>query len=122
MGSIYDQTGEKEKARQNYEQALKVDPNNFDANFNLGVLHFNKAADLNNKYNKMDAATQKKTGAKVMADSKASFNKAVPYFEAAHKANPKDVGTMETLAKVYINVGRTKDADAMNKQVDALKK
>ncbi len=122
LGSLYDQTGEKDKARQNYEAALKVDPANFDANFNLGVFHYNKGADTNNKFSKLSAANQPKLGPKLQAESKQSFNTAIPYFEAAHKANPQDVGTMETLARVYIQTGRTKDAEAMNKKVDALKK
>ncbi|RDC62936.1 tetratricopeptide repeat protein [Adhaeribacter pallidiroseus] len=122
LGSLYDQTGEKDKARQNYEAALKVDPANFDANFNLGVYHYNKGADTNNKFSKLSAANQPKLGPKLQAESKQSFNTAIPYFEAAHKANPQDVGTMETLARVYIQTGRTKDAEAMNKKVDALKK
>lgn len=122
LGSLYDQTGEKEKARENYEKVLKIEPNNFDANFNLGVFHFNKGAEINNKYNKLSAANQQKTGPKLLADSKQSFNAAIPYFEAAHKANSQDVATMETLAKVYIQTGRTKDAEAMNKKMDTVKK
>ena len=122
LGSLYDQTGEKEKARESYEKVLTIDPANFDANFNLGVFHFNKGAESNNKYNKLSAANQQKNGAKLIAEGKQSFNKAIPYFEAAHKANPQDVSTMETLAKVYIQSGRTKDAEAMNKKMDAVKK
>ncbi|QNF34964.1 tetratricopeptide repeat protein [Adhaeribacter swui] len=122
LGSLYDQTGEKDKARQNYEAALKIDPANFDANFNLGVYHYNKGADINNKLSKLSAANQQKSGAKMAADSKQSFNAAIPYFEAAHKSNPQDVSTMETLARVYIQMGKTKEAEAMNKKVDALKK
>ena len=122
LGSLYDQTGEKDKARQNYEAALKADPANFDANFNLGVFHYNKGADTNNKFSKLTGANQQKMGPKLQAESKQSFNTAIPYFEAAHKANPQDVGTMETLARVYIQTGRTKEAEVMNKKVDALKK
>ncbi len=122
LGSLYDQTGDKDKARSNYEAALKADPANFDANFNLGVYHYNKGADTNNKFSKLTPANQQKTGPKLQAESKQSFNAAIPYFEAAHKANPQDVGTMETLARVYIQTGRTKEAEAMNKKVDALKK
>ncbi len=122
LGSIYDQTGDKEKARQSYESALKIDPANFDANFNMGVYYYNKGADINNKLSKLSAANQQKSGAKMAAESKQSFNSAIPYFEAAHKANPTDASTMETLAKVYIQTGRTKDAEAMNKKMDAAKK
>jgi tetratricopeptide (TPR) repeat protein len=122
LGSLYDQTGEKDKARQNYEKVLSIDPNNFDANFNLGVYYFNKGAEANNKYNKLSSANQQKVGSKLIAEGKQGFNKAIPYFEAANKANPADVATMETLAKVYIQTGRTKDAEALNKKMDAVKK
>jgi len=122
LGSVYDQSGKKDLAQSTYEKALKADPNNFDANFNLGVLHFNKGADLSRKYNNMSYANQKKEGTKMTSDIKKHFTASLPYFEAANKINPKDVSTMETLAKVYINTGRTKDAEAMNAKVDALKK
>lgn len=122
LGSMYDQTGKKDLAQATYEKALKADPNNFDANFNLGVLHFNKGADLSRKYNKLDYASQKKVGVKMNADINNYFKASLPYFEASHKINPKDVNTMETLAKIYINLGRTKDAEAMNKKADAVKK
>ncbi len=122
LGSLHDQAGKRDLARQSYERALKVEANNFDANFNLGVIHYNSAAELSRKFNAMSSAAQKSSGAKMTADIKKHFNNALPYFEAAHRANPQDASTIETLAKVYIQVGRTKDAEAMNKKADALNK
>jgi len=122
LGEIYNQQKKYDLAEQNFKKALAINSNDYNANFNLGVIHFNRGAELSKKYNKMDAASQRKVAATTEPQIKKHFNTALPYFETALKANPTDTGTMDTLAKVYLALGRTKDAEAMNKKADATKK
>jgi tetratricopeptide (TPR) repeat protein len=122
LGQVYDQTKKPDLAQANYEKALKLEPNNANANFNLGVLHYNKGYEINKKLQAMNAANQAKNAPKLQPQMKKHFNSALPYFEAAMRANPNDPTIMDTIAKVYLALGRDKDAEAMNKKADAVRK
>jgi tetratricopeptide (TPR) repeat protein len=122
LGQVYDQTKKPDLAQANYEKALKLEPTNANANFNLGVLHYNKGYEVNKKLQAMNAATYAKNAPKLEPQMKKHFTNSLPYFEAAMKANPQDASIMDTVAKVYTALGRNKEADAMNKKADALKK
>lgn len=122
LGSLYDQSGKPDLALAQYNKAVEVDPNNFDAQFNLGVYQFNKAAELFQKANRMDFATYQKQGAKLEAQAKQYFQKAIPHFEAALKINPKDRTSMDSLQKIYTRLGKNADAERINKMMEESKK
>ena len=122
LGQVQEQSKKIDQAQQNYEKALKLDPANGNANFNLGVLHFNKGYEVNKKLQALSAANYSKQAPKLEPEMKKHFNASLPYFDAALKANPNDVTIMNTIAKVYLALGRPKDAEAMNKKADAVKK
>jgi len=122
LGQVYEQTKNFDKAEANYKKALELEPNNANANFNLGVVHFNRGYEINKKLRAMNSATYAKNAPKLEPEMKKHFTNSLPFFETALKANPNDANTMDTLAKVYLALGRTKDAEAMNKKADAVKK
>lgn len=122
LGQVYEQTKKMDLAQQNYEKALKLEPANANANFNLGVVHFNKGYEINKKLRALSSANYAKSAPKMEPEMKKHFTNSLPYFEAALKANPNDTNTLDTLAKVYLALGRTKEAEAMNKRADAVKK
>jgi tetratricopeptide (TPR) repeat protein len=122
LGQVYEQTKDYTKAEANYKKALEIEPTNANANFNLGVVHFNRGYEINKKLRGLSSANYAKQAPKLEPEMKKHFNTALPFFEASLKANPNDTNTMDTLAKVYLALGRTKDADAMNKRADAVKK
>ncbi len=97
-GSLWDKLDNADSAKIAYEGALKIDPNYFDAAYNLGVLYYNQAVkmyDLANKESETKAYLEKKT----KADDELKM--AVPYMEKAHQINPKDQPTMQTLKTLY---------------------
>lgn len=114
LGTIQDQTNNPTAAAASYQKALELDPNNFDALYNLGVQEFNKAAALFNKANKMDYATYQKQGKKLENEAKAGFRKALPYFEGAHKAQPSDKATIQSLQKIHTTLGNKEEARRMD--------
>ncbi|MGV3642135.1 MAG: tetratricopeptide repeat protein [Adhaeribacter sp.] len=122
LGQVYDQTKKPDLAQANYEKALKIEPANANANFNLGVLHYNKGYEINKKLQAMNASTYSKNAPKLKPTMDKHFKDSLPYFEAAMKANPSDASIMDTVAKVYLALGRNKDAEAMNKKADAIRK
>jgi len=120
-GSLYDNQKKNDLAMADYKKAIELDPNNFDAQFNMGINNFNKAATLYTKASKMDLKTYQVQGKKVEAEGKKYFEAALPYFEKAMQINPNDRNTVSALQKVYYRLGRTADSERMNAKLQALK-
>lgn len=98
-----------------YKKALELDPNYFDALYNLGALYNNQGVKLYNKSNTIkDAAISAREGKK--ADE--IFKKALPYLEKAHELKPKDKNTMISLKQLY---AKTEQEEKYNKIVAELK-
>lgn len=69
--------------KQYLEKALAVDPNNYDANYNMGVYMFNEAVELKGAVDKMDMAEYAKTGKEADGKVCGKFKRALPYFTKA---------------------------------------
>ncbi|GAA4427236.1 tetratricopeptide repeat protein [Pontibacter saemangeumensis] len=113
-GNLLERKNDVEGATATYKKAIEIDPNNFDANYNLGVLHFNKGAEVNNKAAKLDYATYQKKGKALEAEAKKHYQAALPYFEKALEIQPKDQATMQNLMKLYTRLDRKTDADKIS--------
>lgn len=121
-GSLYDQQKKTDLALADYRKAVELDPKNFDAQFNLGVYNYNKAADAYTKASKMDLKTYQVSGRKLEADGKKYFEAAVPYFERSLELQPNDRNTLTSLKKIYFRLGRTADSERLQARIDALDK
>ena len=121
-GSLYDQQKKTDLAVADYRKAVELDPKNFDAQFNLGVYNYNKAADSYTKASKMDLKTYQLSGRKLEADGKKYFEAAVPYFERSLELQPNDRNTLTSLKKIYFRLGRTTDSERLQARIDALEK
>ncbi len=73
-----------------YNQALQMEPENYDVNFNLGVINFNEAVLVKGKVDAMDMNTYKTEGKAVEALATEKFKAALPFFEKAYKLKPDD--------------------------------
>ena len=105
------------KAEESYLKGLAINPDNYELNYNLGVLYFNQAAELNNQANGIkDNVLYEK--AKAKADAK--FKLSEPYLEKALDKNPKGTeedlmlydGTLNSLKQLYV---RTNEMEKYNK-------
>jgi len=120
-GSLYDQQKKTDLAQEDYKKAISLDPGNFDAQFNMGIYNFNKAATLYTKASKMDLKTYQASGKKVEAEGKKYFEASLPYFEKSLEIQPNDRNTVSALQKVYYRLGRTADSERMNAKLQTLK-
>ncbi len=113
-GFLYDGMGEPEKAKEAYSRSLAIDPDFFDANYNMGVLYYNEAVKLLEEANEiMDNVEYEKA-------RDAAFEvlrQSVPYLEQAHVANPDDEYTMETLRVLYYRLGMEDKLEEMNRKL-----
>lgn len=121
-GSMYDQQKKTELAVADYKKAVELDPKNFDAQFNLGVYNYNKAADFYTKASKMELKTYQVSGKKAEVEGKKFFEAAVPYFERALELQPNDRNTLTSLKKIYFRLGRTAESARLETKLQSLDK
>lgn len=121
-GSIYDRQKKTDLALADYTKAVELDPKNFDAQFNLGVSNYNKAADAYTKASKMDLKTYQVSGKKLETAGRKYFEAAVPYFEKALELQPNDRNTLTSLKKIYFRLGRTADSARLEARIQVLDK
>ncbi|QJW90059.1 hypothetical protein HNV11_12085 [Spirosoma taeanense] len=74
---------QRKMAKDYYMKALAVDPNNYDANFSLGVVYFNEAVLMKQDVDKMDMAEYNKRGKEADGLVCGKFKQALPYFTKA---------------------------------------
>lgn len=103
-------------AEENYLKSIEIDPNYFDALYNLGALYNNHGVYMGKKADAItDQAKYKVEQEKVGA----VFLKAVPHLEKAHQLQPEDRATMMALRQIYM---RTDQTDKAKEISDKLKK
>lgn len=139
LGNVYDQLVTKERTAGNtakaqeyfdaafdyYNQAIKIDPKNYDATYSLGALYYNKAAGLTTELNKL-ANDYSKEGTKkynaLKAEMEGIFEQALPYFTKAETLDPKDANTMIALKEIYARKGQLDKSAEYKAKLEALDK
>ena len=117
-GSVYDQLAGKARedgdeakvteyfneALNYYNQALAKDANNFDVNYSIGQLYYNKAAamvgTINDLSGDISPAGMKAYDAK-KAEMDGLFKQALPFFKKAETNGADDINTVIALKEIY---------------------
>jgi tetratricopeptide (TPR) repeat protein len=116
VGTIYDQMGDIPAATSAYENAIALKADYFEANYNLGALYVNQAADILDKANDLPLDAVKEYDVqKARADE--MLNKSVPYLEKALELQPDDVNTMVSLKEIYTRLGLTDKLESINSRL-----
>lgn len=114
--TLYDKMGDMDKAMETYQRCLDVDPNYFNAYYNMGVMYYNKAVEMNKEAEKI--GTPKEYGeAKDAADE--VFKQSLPFMEKANSINPDDCGTLETLKTLYYRLQMNDKYETVKTKIDA---
>jgi tetratricopeptide (TPR) repeat protein len=100
LAIIYDNTGDKENANKYYNMVLSVDPDNYDVNFNLGVMYFNQAVEIKKEVDAMDMKEYQKAGAAVEKKVCEKMTQAKPYFEVCAKSDKTETAVTENLKTI----------------------
>ena len=119
LGLAHEKNGDVESAEKAYKRAIEIDPEFFNANYGLGALLFNGAAELYNKAQDIPY-TQKTKYDAAKKEYLAVFEKARPYLEKANEIDPKDSDTLFSLQQLYAKVGDLKKSIEMKKLREAL--
>jgi len=115
LGVVYDNLGVKDGAVAAYKKAIELDPNYFDAVYNLGAFYFNEGVEVINVANEIEA--QKEYEAKI-AEAEEVFKQAQPYLEKAHELDPQDRGAIVSLQQLYARTGAIEKATEMKKKLE----
>lgn len=111
------------RAESSYLAGLKIAPENYELNYNLGAMYFNQAAEMANAANKITNNDQYEKAKKLFEQK---FAEAKPYLEQALKFNPqKSVedkalykGTLNSLKQLYARTGEMEKYNEVKKLLE----
>jgi len=105
-------TNEFAEAENQFLQALEIDPEFENANYNLAVTYVKWGTEMNK------AAEEKGI---ISEEYKEKYHKALPYLEGVIEKDPENIFMWELIGKVYTVLGMTEDAENAFSKADALR-
>ncbi len=110
-----------ELAMTTYNQVLAKEPKNFEANYSIGALYYNKAAGYTEALNKLnddfsDAGVKKYDALK--EEMNGVFKQGLPFFQRAEGANPNDKNTLVALKEILIRLSMMTEAAAIKERME----
>lgn len=110
-----------ENAVKSYTKAIQLNPEYFEANYNLGAIFVNKAAAINDEANKLplDATTQYE---KLKKEADDYLEHALPYLEKATELLPGDLNTLYSLKQIYSRTGKMDKVKIVNDKINSAQK
>jgi tetratricopeptide (TPR) repeat protein len=106
------------KAEKVLRKVIELDPTNFDANYNLGVLFYNEAVDIVNK-SELDTDVAELT--KILELSTKLFEKSLPLLRTIFDSRNSNKKLLQALQAIYYNLNMKKELNEINallKEVD----
>lgn len=108
-----------------FQEALKIDPNYGDANYNLGVAYLNWGVSMKEEADKKYEADRKANKGKDVKEDmsyKEKFKTALPYLEKSAEMRSEDAALWQQLGKVYANLNMVDKSKAAFEKFDKLTK
>jgi tetratricopeptide (TPR) repeat protein len=106
LGYTNSKTENMEEAKKNFNEALRIDPNYFDAQYYLAQLYLIDANKIRDQIKGLGmSAADKKKAAELDKQLVEKFKIALPYWEKAEQLNPKDIDVLERLRTIYYYLG-----------------
>jgi tetratricopeptide (TPR) repeat protein len=104
-----------------YSKSIRLNPEYFEGNYNLGALYVNKAATINDEATKLPLEETVKFD-KLKAEADVYLEKALPYLEKAIELQPADINTLFTLKQIYSRTNKPDKVKAIQEKINAAQK
>jgi len=100
-----------------YNKILKVDPNNLSANYNMGIIYYNKAVDI---IKQQDYDLDIVALSDIQDNSIVLFKQSLPFMEKANKIGPNRKETLLGLSGIYFGLNEFEKSNLFKQQVKEL--
>lgn len=136
-GLLDESAGDYEGAMAKYNESLTLKPNQFEANFGLGKMVYNRAVDKTNAANAVDPFDEEKAGLyeKLNEEAKAFYGQSITYLEKAvayidgltndnlkAQQRPNLINALVALGNAYARVDKLTESNAAKARVEQLMK
>ncbi len=109
-----------QKAIDAYGRVIQLDPDNWGANYNLGMLYYNYGVSL--VYYDLPVDTDLVALDRIQENSRKLFKSAEPYVLKANQLNPKRKEPVKALIAIYFSLIEDAKKDFYQKMLDAMEK
>ena len=115
-------TGYFDKSMDYFNQAIEIEPKQFDAIYSIGSLYFNKAVEMIKVANELglDKESVIKYN-KLVAESNSLMETALPYFQKAEGINPNDNNTLIALTEIYARMNDFEKSKEFKQRLENVK-
>lgn len=123
LGILYDKLGDYESSKTSYKKAIEMDPEYFDAYYNLGAMYFtlgNKKYAEAGEYKDMNGEYTDDKGKELEEESKVFFREAAPAFEKVIALDGSERQPYEVLQRIYWILGEQDKVDELKEKLDAM--
>lgn len=104
-----------------YKNAIRLNPEYFDAIYNLGAIYVNKAAAIEDEANKLPLDATAKYDV-LKAEANKYLETALPYLERAISLAPADLNTLVTLKQIYTRTNKMDKVKEVQEKINNNKK
>lgn len=127
LGALYDRLEDIDKAAENYQKAIDMDPEYFNAYYNLGAIYFtagNKkyaaAGELKDMNGNYASGEDGEKGKALEAEAVAMFEKAAPAFEKVVAMDSSERQPLEVLQRIYYVLGNKEKVEELKKKLESM--
>ncbi|UII25912.1 tetratricopeptide repeat protein [Fulvivirga maritima] len=121
LGVMYEELENRPKAIEAYAKSVELDTKNFNANFNLAVLYYNKAVDLIKQKNNLGITSEDQKKAKAMeGDIQQALKDAMPYWEKVLDLEPENRAALESLQYIYSQLKLNEKAVKVSEKLESM--
>ncbi|HET6244415.1 MAG: hypothetical protein H0V01_15340 [Bacteroidetes bacterium] len=100
-----------------YANVLQIDPENISANYNLGILYYNKAVNI---INELDFDMDIFEFMEVQESTVSIFKQSLPFMEKAYKLDPQKKETLKGLEGIYFSLHEIEKSNEIKARLEKL--